>query len=413
MSIMSANGVAAGPGRAGVAPRVRKRGPDTVTVGGSEAPWPGNCDAVLAELCPVLFASLPRSDQRRTGAQYLQGLLGVRGRKSIRNLATGLGPQANEQSLHHFINSSTWDWTPMRRALGHYVMRAAPPKAWVVRPMVVPKAGQHSVGVDRRFFPALGQVVNAQQAIGVWASSGKLSAPVGWRLHLPRAWLEDMPRRNKALIPDELGAESMGDCAVEAVLELTRDLGLPARPVLLDAREADAVTIVRRLSAAGLASLVRIGGDLHLCPTEPVVAKHAHRLLPPEVILNASPQLRRPVTWTDHPAASAVRTSLVAAVRVTLPEAADAPNPGLVLLGVGAPRREWPAQLWLTDLVNAQPAALLWLSRLIERVDRDCDGVGARVGIRDFTGRSFGGWHRHMTLASAAHAVATVAAQTS
>lgn len=409
MSVMSANSVAAGAGRAGAAPKVSRRSPDTI--GGGEAPWSGGSDAVLAELCPVLFASLPRSDQRRTGAQYLRGLLGVRGRKSIRNLATGLGPQANEQSLHHFINSSTWDWAPMRRALGHYILRTAPPKAWVVRPMVVPKAGQHSVGVDRRFFPSLGHVVNAQQAIGVWASSGTLSAPVGWRLHLPSTWLDDIPRRSKALIPDEAAAESMGDCAVEAVLELTRDLGMPARPVLLDARDTDAGRIVRRLSAAGLPSLIRIGGDVPLCPTEPVVSKHAHRLLPPQVILSAAPQLRRPVTWKAHPAATAVRTSLVAAVRVTLPEVADGPNPALVLLGIGAPGREWPAQVWLTDLVDAQPAALLWLTRLIERVDRDCAGVGARVGIRDFTGRSFGGWHRHMTLASAAHAVATVAGQ--
>jgi hypothetical protein len=230
-------------------------------------------------------------------------------------------------------------------------------------------------------------------------------------LHLPRTWLEDMPRRSKASIPEEAAAESVGDCAVEAVLELTRDLGLPRRPVLLDAREADAGAIVRRLSAAGLPSLVRIGGEVQLCPVEPVVSKHAHRLLPPRLILNASPQLRRPVAWTPNPGSPAVRTSLVAAARVALPEAGDGANPELLLLGIGAPGREWPAELWLTDLVNAQPAALLWLSRLIERVDRDCAGLGARVGIRDFTGRSFGGWHRHMTLASAAHAVAAVAAQ--
>jgi hypothetical protein len=31
--------------------------------------------------------------------------------------------------------------------------------------------------------------------------------------------------------------------------------------------------------------------------------------------------------------------------------------------------------------------------------------VSAQVGISDFTGRSFSGWHRHITLVSVAHAI--------
>jgi SRSO17 transposase len=37
-------------------------------------------------------------------------------------------------------------------------------------------------------------------------------------------------------------------------------------------------------------------------------------------------------------------------------------------------------------------------------VDRDFADIADRVGVRDYAGRSFAGWHRHMTLASAAHA---------
>lgn len=97
-------------------------------------------EVLLKELCGVLFASLPRSDQRRKGAQYLRGLLGARGRKSIRNIATVVGGPAAEQSLHHFITSSTWDWGPVRQALAQHLARIAPPQAYVLRPMVVPKA---------------------------------------------------------------------------------------------------------------------------------------------------------------------------------------------------------------------------------------------------------------------------------
>jgi hypothetical protein len=77
-------------------------------------------------------------------------------------------------------------------------------------------------------------------------------------------------------------------------------------------------------------------------------------------------------------------------------------------LGLEDGTRSGPTQLWLTDLTTAQPATLLQLSTLIDRVDRDFTGIAERVGVRDFAGRSFNGWHRHVTLASIAHAVAAL-----
>ena len=149
----------------------------------------GAPEAVLAELSGLLFGSLSRSDQRRNGAQYLEGLLSVDGRKSIRNIASAFGVEANEQSLHHFINSSTWDWRTVRQALSRYLLRVAPPQAWALYPMITPMTGQQTVGVQRRFVPAMGQLVNVQRAIGVWASSERMCSPISWRLHLPEEWL--------------------------------------------------------------------------------------------------------------------------------------------------------------------------------------------------------------------------------
>ncbi|CAM5738132.1 Transposase OS=Streptomyces microflavus OX=1919 GN=G3I39_33305 PE=4 SV=1 [Streptomyces microflavus] len=37
-----------------------------------------------------------------------QALIAAEGRKSIRNIAAVLGGSATEQSLHHFVASSTW-----------------------------------------------------------------------------------------------------------------------------------------------------------------------------------------------------------------------------------------------------------------------------------------------------------------
>jgi SRSO17 transposase len=53
-------------------------------------------------------------------------------------------------------------------------------------------------------------------------------------------------------------------------------------------------------------------------------------------------------------------------------------------------------------------APLLRLTKLTRRVHRDFTEVGEEVGLRDFVGRSYRGWHRHITLASAAHAAAVL-----
>ncbi|GAA2809755.1 transposase [Kitasatospora paracochleata] len=366
-------------------------------------------EVMLAELGSVLFASLPRSDQRLKGAQYLRGLLGAQGRKSIRNIATVVGGLAAEQSLHHFITSSTWDWSPVRQALAQHLARIAPPQAYVLRPMVIPKAGDHSVGVDRRFIPALGQVLNAQQAVGVWAASEGLTSPINWRLHLPQAWLENEPRRNQALIPDEVDAETLADCALEAVLGLPARWGLPTRPVVLDARDADAPRTVRRLRAERVPMLARINGSFPLLPAGTTVPGRPAEPTPAFQLIGAARDQRRPVVWSGH--TGGVRTALVAPVRVRVPgsrTATGSRGEELLLLGVGVPGRRWPTELWLTDLVDMQLTGLLRLSRLVGRVDRDFDRISEQVGVRDFAGRSFGGWHRHITLASAAHAVAAL-----
>ncbi|WP_249374677.1 transposase [Streptomyces sp. I05A-00742] len=369
-------------------------------------------DPVFTDLCAPLFASLPRNDQRRRGEAYLRGLLGVRGRKSIRNIAALTEGPAAEQSLHHFISSSTWDWAPVRRALADYVVRAAPPQAWVVRPMTIPKAGDNSVGVERRFSAVAGQVLNSQQAVGVWAASPELSVPVSWRLHLSGTWLDDPVRRRQAAIPDSVTEETLGECAVEAYTGMTKGWGLPVRPVVLDAREADTLAALPRLRAAGVPVLARVGCSLRLTLSEPTLPGRGGTLSA-QHIMGAARDLRRPVLRRDHGAHGGVRTTLTAAVRVGLParrQAVGGPvrRREMLLLGLGDRAGRWPEELWLTDLLNVPPAVLVRLTRLLERVDRDFHDISDEVGVRDFAGRAFDGWHRHVTLASAAHAVAAL-----
>jgi len=363
-------------------------------------------ETVLTDLCAELFSSLARSDQRRKGEVYVRGLLAAKGRKSIRKLAALSGGRADEQSLHHFVCSSTWDWTTIREALAYYVVHAMPVRAWVIRPMVTPKAGEHSVGVDRSFSADVGHVLNAQQAVGVWAASDELSCPVNWRLHLPAAWTEDSARCSRAAIPADVDVETLGDCAVAAYLQMAESWGLPVHPVVMDARQTDALSAVRRLKASGLPMLIRIDGSQLLVPAYDVLPGRGSAGVPAHRIMSAVRDLRRPVLDPD----TGRLTSLAAVVPVRLP--ATGVGRELSLLGEWEDNRAAPSALWLTDLTTSDPTTLVRLSRLVRRVDEDFDRIADQVGIRDYLGRSFDGWHRHVTLASVAHAAASFAGRT-
>ncbi|MGW0606678.1 IS701 family transposase [Streptomyces sp. NPDC002640] len=364
----------------------------------------------VAELSAALFPrTLRRKDQRWWAEQYVRGLLRADGRKSVRRIASAVGGGAAEQSLHHLISASTWAWTPMREALAHHLQELVPPTAWVVQPMVIPKVGEHSVGVGRHVAPGPGRPDNGQQAFGLWFASERSSAPVNWRLHLPGGWLQDPERRRRAEIPDGTAEETLEECAA-AVVRATLGWGLPRLPVVLGATGPDPGVTFRRYQAAGAPLLVRIPGSAPVTVREPSLPGFGAGPLSAQRVADSVRALRRPVRWTDPSGGQeAVRHSLVVGVPVVLPRTGErGGRPGLLLGEWSDPGRP-PTEFWLTDLEGTPPPVLLRLAKLARRVTRDCATTGAEVGLRDFVGRSFNGWHRHTTLASVAYAARMLA----
>ncbi len=362
----------------------------------------------------VLPHSLHRRDQLSKGEQYVGGLLAAQGRKSMRNIAALLGGGAAEQSMHHFISASTWDWRPAREALAHYLQRSAPPSAWVVRPHVIPKVGQWSVGVDPRSDRRAGEPSSGQYAYGLWSASDELSVPVNWRLFLSDRWTGDQARRRRAGIPTEVIGTTPEECATATALEPLRSWRLPARPVVFDVPGADVRRLAAGFDAISVPLIARVGSLTACEVAAPAMPGFGSGPLTARRILESVKGLRRAVEWVDH-ASGRRHTSLAMAIPVALPR----PERGTARAGLEGRRSlllvgEWedpllpPTRVWLTDLTRTPVPELLRLTKLSGWTAHGVDNVGARVGLRDFEGRSFGGWHRHMTLASVAHAVAAL-----
>jgi SRSO17 transposase len=181
-----------------------------------------------------------RRDQARWAAVYLQGLLTAEGRKTINRLARRvvLPPELTvedaAQALQNFVNQSPWDeqtiWRRYRILLAERF--AELDGAFVLDDLTFVKQGRHSVGVQRQYSSALGRKTNCQIAVALHHAGATGCHPLGLRLYLPRAWLQQPQRLDAAGVPQESRlAGGKGAIALDLLDEARKD-GWPARRVL-------------------------------------------------------------------------------------------------------------------------------------------------------------------------------------
>ena len=141
---------------------------------------------------------------------YLRGLIQEGERKSIEPISRRVSLPADlavvsdpEQALQQFIGQSSWDEAAVAREYRATMAEALadPEGVFVVDDTAFPKAGQHSVGVQRQYCGALGKKANCQCAVSLHYVAPQGHCPLSLRLYLPPAWLADPARLDRAGVP--------------------------------------------------------------------------------------------------------------------------------------------------------------------------------------------------------------------
>ena len=107
-------------------------------------------------------------------------------------------------------------------------------------------------------------------------------------------------------------------------------------------------------------------------------------------------------------------TSHFLAIRVRpanrdIPRTADRSLPDCWLLAEWPPQAGEPTDYWLSNLPPDTPITeLARLAKIRWRVEHDYRELKTGLGLDQFEGRSFDGWHRHVTLAALAQAFITM-----
>ena len=406
----------------------------------------------LLDFTAEMLGGLPRKDQRAAGELYVRGLLTDGQRKSMQPMAERLG--VDHQRLQQFITSSTWDYAAVRRNVARWFAGHQPVEALVVDDTGFPKDGTASPCVARQYSGTLGKIGNCQVGVSVHLVNEHASCAADWRLFCPESWddaaLADpvaaagaRRRRERAGIPDEVRHREKWRLALEMIQEMTGPggwgvleevtaAGGPRPVVAADIGYGDNALFRQQLTDAGWKYAVAVKGSTsaHDGGAVPQTRPYGGLGQPPKPAYPRPPATLRtlalahasqvqPVTWrqgtkasTDNPDASMSGWFLAIRVRPAgrpIPRQADRSLPACWLLAEWPPEAEEPAGYWLSTLPEDTPLDdLVRLAKIRWRVEHDYRELKTGLGLDHFEGRSFTGWHRHVTLAVLAQAFCTL-----
>jgi SRSO17 transposase len=191
--------------------------------------------------------------------------------------------------------------------------------------------------------------------------------------------------------------------------ELVRAWDLAPAPLLIDAvGEHDVAAQLRALDERGLRYVVQVSANTSVSSTGTRLPAGPNRRLPMagELVAHA---IRSGETTVDRRMASGRTSTLTRFVTVPLPMGYEAIRQRrgqrhlMAHWPVGSKR---PSAIWLTNLAVTRLPELSDLLTLRSRTTSDLRRLQDDVGLRHFEGRSYIGWHHHVTLASMAHTFA-------
>jgi len=376
-----------------------------------------------------LVSVIGHADRAKPLRDYCLGLTMPCERKSVEPMAAVTAPErtaAQHQSLLHFVGEGGWSdakvLAKVQEMVRPKIERHSPIEAWIIDDTGFPKKGKHSVGVARQYCGQLGKQDNCQVAVSLSVANHEASLPVAYRLYLPQDWASDAARRKKAGIPDEIGFATKPQIALEQI-RAACDADLPRGVVLMDAGYGvntdlrEEITGLELTYVAGILPHVTVWANA-AAPLPPKMWSGQGR--PPKRIrrdnkhqpisvkdlaLSLPAKAWRTVKWREGSADWL--SSRFARVRVRAAHRdydRTTPRPEEWLLIEWPKGVEEPIKYWLSTLPKDTAfARLIDLAKLRWRIERDYQELKQEVGLSDFEGRGWRGFHHHATLCIAAY----------
>ena len=371
---------------------------------------PSETESRLAVYFAQIGDILGHKKRRESFATYAMGLLGDGARKSVEPIACrACGDPSRADALHqkllHFVANSEWSDREVRRTAARYAIeemsRRSPVKTWIIDDTGFLKQGEDSVGVQRQYTGSAGKITNCQIGVSLSVASDEAQVPIDFELFLPKSWTEEPERRKAARIPDSVCFKSKIDLAIDMITRAVDDQ-VPGDIVLADSFYGDAIKLRDVIRCFGLdyALGVDAATKLHLVDGR---GRRSESESAKEIALRLGRDAFRKVTWRQGTKEALSSPFVFRRVHVANKTAVD--RDALWLIIEWPESQDEPTRYSLTTLrERMSKKQIVRLLKERYRTEVVYEEMKGNLGLDHFEGRSFVGWHHHVTVALCCYA---------
>jgi SRSO17 transposase len=360
-----------------------------------------------------------RLETYENACSYVLGLLSDLPRKNGEKMTEAIEGIANTEAVHRLLALSSWsaedvDRLRVRHAVAHGTSREQD-GALILDEVGQLKQGRCSVGVKRQYLGSEGKTANGQVTVTAHYCDGRFDWPVTGRLYLPQEWAEDTPRRTRAGVPEEITFATKPEIAL-ALVRRALEWGVPFRWVLTDSGYED-LDFLGALATLGLWFCIGVKRDFMVRVPEEIARwvpppparrgrprKHVDpRSLPSvyrvdELLAGLPDSLWRPVTYRQGTAGLLTKEFVALRVQAATTKRIG-PDVWLLfersLPGHGNEIKHYVLSAE-RELCLDEMAQVAHRRPVIERFSYE--NGKSELGLRDYQGRSWRGFHHHLAL---------------
>ena len=362
-------------------------------------------DAYFAQI----GAHLRDKRKRESFAMYALGLLGDSERKSVEPMAArACGDEATclatQHKLLHFVGQAAWDDRAVRRVAARYAIDAMsvrePVTTWIIDDTGFLKQGNESVGVQRQYTGSAGKITNCQVGVSLSVATRTEHLPVDFELYLPISWTEDLARRVKAKIPEHIQFQTKIDLALGMIERAVHD-GIPGETVLADSGYGESHAFRETVRLLGFDYGVGVHAPMKVWCLDSRERRRGDAIGVQDLGVQLGASAFRRVTWREGTCAKLSSRFCFRRVKVAQDDGiAPAQHEPLWLMMEWQDGEPKPTKFTLTTLRRRMTKKQI--VRLIKerwRTERVYEEMKGELGLDHYEGRSFLGWHHHVSVA--------------